>query len=129
MQDIRKIHRKADLASNPWSRDIFSEEQTKIKSHAIANPVLAPNHGLELPSAQISVVCKATVNFTPQCQSNTDIVQDREASGINMTAGGLNSQHTCAGVTGEHKTNIAIDPRPVRKGLLRDEIEPVVGQS
>src|SRR5438034_2790948 len=63
MQNFWEIHRESDLAADPRALNIFAPEHAEIESHAIANCVLTANQSLELASAQIAVIGKASVDL------------------------------------------------------------------
>src|SRR6266481_7261739 len=110
MQNVGEIHRESDLAAEPGARNIFAPEHAEIESHAVANYVLTANQSLELASAQIAVIGKASVDLGAERQPGSEVVQDRETSRVNVAPGALYADRTGAGVTSE-------------------QVEPVVGQS
>src|SRR6266436_2102632 len=129
MQNFWEIHRESDLAAEPGARNIFAPEHAEIESHAIANCVLTANQSLELASAQIAVFGKASVDLGAERQPGSEVVQDRETSRVNVAPCALYAHRAGAGVTSEQVAEVPNDPGLVRKGFLRDQVEPVVGQS
>ncbi len=127
--NIGKIDREPDLAADAWACNVFASEQAESKTHTVAERVLSAYHDLELASAQIPVIAKPAVKLTTQRQPGREVVQDRKAAGEHMAARGCDPQHARAGVTGEQVAYVASNPGLAGNGLLRDEVEPVVGQS
>jgi hypothetical protein len=118
MQDIGEIHGEADLAPDPRARDIFASEQTKAESQAVSDRVLAPNQDLKLALAQAPVARKTAVDLASQRQPGIDIVQEREAAGVNVAARVLSPQHASASVPGKQEPDVSIDPGFNRTGTF-----------
>src|SRR5215510_7844706 len=56
-------------------------------------------------------------------------MQQRKAPDVNPTTGSLDSNHASAGVAGEKEAKVCVDSRLVRKGLLGNQVKPIINQS
>src|SRR5690349_17064167 len=126
VKNVRKIHGEPDLAAYARTRDVFAAERAETETQAVSNRVLASEQSLELALGQIPVVRVSPVNLAPQRESGCEVVQDRHAAGINVTACVAYAHDSRAGVAGEQVSEIGIDPGLVGEGFLGDQVQPVV---
>src|SRR5208337_4452754 len=57
------------------------------------------------------------------------VVHQRETPGVYVAAGILGTQNAGAGIAGEQKSKIGVEPCLLRDGLLGDGIKPIVGKT
>src|SRR5438477_4863763 len=84
--NVREIHGNSNLPTDPGTGNISSSEQAKTERHSMSNFVLTAGHGLKLASAQSSVVCIATIKLASHSEPASEIVQQRETTGVHLTA-------------------------------------------
>ena len=109
--------------------DVLASEQSEIHAHASANRKLAADHGLQLAPAQAAPIGESTVKLDAEREARVEIVEGREAAGVNMAVAGLNAERTHASVTRKQIAEVGVDAGFAGERLLRNQGEPVVDQS
>jgi hypothetical protein len=67
-QHVWEIHCETDLASDPGTRLILSQNQSEGKPHAGTQCRLPADHALQLPSTKLIVVRTATIDLAANYQ-------------------------------------------------------------
>lgn len=129
VKNVREIQGEPDLAAYPGTRYVSAAERTETETQAVPKRILASEQSLELALGQIPVVRVSPVNLAPQREPCGEVVQDRHAAGINVTARVAYAHDSRAGVAGEQVSEIGVDPSLVGEGFLGDQVQPVVRQA
>jgi len=127
-KDRRKVYGKPELTADSGTRLVFSAEQPEGEAEAIANLVVATDQSLKLCPSQAGSISDSTIAFDPERQPRIEIMQQRQATRVHMAAPGLNSDRPGAGVTRKQETEVRVHTRFFGEWLLRNSVQPVVGQ-
>src|SRR5579863_9751742 len=92
-----KVDGKTDLTADAWACNVSASEQTETEVESVADMVLATSHGLKLASAQIPVFRIGTEDLGSERELRGEVVEHRQSAGVDLAAGVLGSEHTCAG--------------------------------
>ena len=124
-----EIHFKADLATKSGAGNVTTAEDRKRYTHELGELVCASRERLQLVFAKAAVGGDRGIEFGTECKARREVVLPGESAGVDMAAGGLYAEDAGAGVAGEEKSEVGVDPGFVRERFLRDGVEPVVPES
>lgn len=125
----RKVNLKAYLASEPGAGDVAAAEERESYTHELGELVCASRKRLQLVFAKATVGTDRGIELGAESEAGGEVMLQREATGVNVAASGLDTEDAGAGVAGEQKSEVGVEPRFVRDRFLRDGIEPVVSES
>jgi hypothetical protein len=104
MQEVDKVYGKADLPAYPGARRILPAEQGKIERHSFVKFKLASAQRLQLAPAQSRSVRFSAIDFGAESKAGTEVVLERQAASVNLSALRLNSYDAGRGVAREQET-------------------------
>ena len=96
-----KVDLEANLSADPGAGDVAATEQAESDGDTIVERVLATGKRLQLVFSQSAVEGEGAVEFRAKRDTGGEVVQKREAAGINLAASGLDPEDASARVARE----------------------------
>ena len=124
-----EVYLKANLTADSWAGDVGAAEKSEGESHAAVELVLATGKALKLVFTEAIVVIDSAIGLNAERDTRVEVMKQRYTPGVDVAAGGLNADHTGAGVAGEKEAEVSVEPGLFRERFLRDGVEPVIGEA
>jgi hypothetical protein len=94
------------LATDFRAGDVSAAESREGETHAIVQRPCAAKERLQLVFAEAVVIVDRSVEFAAERKARFEVVLKRQAAGVNVAVGGLDSENAGTGVAGKEESEV-----------------------